>query len=92
MSTAGMRILLQDIRNGLYLENSGVWNHDLNAALDFGSSQRAIDYAEQNKIKEARVVAVFRSGNYAELVSYPISTAQVVCPEIPADPRVSESV
>jgi hypothetical protein len=72
-----MRILLQHTKTGLYLDDSGAWVKDINQALDFGNSQRAIEYARTNHILEAHVVAAFPSGPHLECVYFPIESRPV---------------
>jgi hypothetical protein len=69
-----MRILLQDTKTGLYLQNETVWTHSIDEAFDFGHSQRALEYAGNRQLSETRVVAAFLDGGY--LNSIPLNTVR----------------
>ena len=54
-----MRILLQQIDNGLYFKENGVWTRDAAEGMDFLSSTKAIDYCMANRISGVQLVLKF---------------------------------
>jgi len=54
-----MRVVLQHAKTALYLKRAGTWTTDVSAALDFGSSKRAIKYLKQNNLWEVQVLVAF---------------------------------
>ena len=54
-----MRIVLRDIKSGLYLQQPGEWTEDLNAARTFKHSAEAMDVARQNGLEGLEVLLAF---------------------------------
>lgn len=65
-----MKILLQDLRNGMFCKGPQSWTFDKDEALDFLTSDDAIRFARQNNLKETRLVAHFREHNYQIQIPY----------------------
>ena len=68
-----MRILLQDKKTGLYFDKSGVLTHEIEAAEDFGTSQRAMDHARLKHLCGAQVVATFLDNPYVNSIAFDTS-------------------
>lgn len=54
-----MRILLQEINNGLYFKENGVWTRDAVEGMDFLSSTKAIEYCMAHRISGVQLVLKF---------------------------------
>ncbi len=63
-----MRIVLQDVRSGLYLGEAGLWTADLRDAWDFKSSNRAIRFVEQHRYNGLRVLVAFVEAAFIDMV------------------------
>jgi hypothetical protein len=59
-----MRVLLQQINNGLYFKEPGVWTGDAAGGMDFLSSTKAIDYCTANRISGVQLVLKFEEQLY----------------------------
>ena len=68
-----MRILLQDKKTGLYFDKAGILTHEIEAAEDFGTTQRAMDHARLKRLSSARVVATFLDNPYVNSIAFDTS-------------------
>ena len=68
--TRAMRLLLQQTKTGLYFQRPDIWTRNLRVATDFGTSQRAIEYATSNRMRDVRPVAAFFEGSYIDSVAF----------------------
>lgn len=59
-----MRILLQQIKTGLYFKDIGAWTREAVEAMDFLSSTSAIDFCMMNKISGIQLVLKFEEQRY----------------------------
>lgn len=66
-----MRILLQHIRTQLYLKSLGNWTANPYEAFDFEHSQRAIDFAGENKLQGVQILVKFIDSQFDEAVQLP---------------------
>jgi hypothetical protein len=66
-----MRILLQHIRTQLYLKSLGNWTANPYEAFDFEHSQRAIDFAAENKLQGVQILVKFIDSQFDEAVQLP---------------------
>jgi hypothetical protein len=82
-TSAGMKILLRQKKTGLYFQHPGIWLREIEAASDFGNSQKAIDHINAQCLSGVQVVAVFVGGGYVESVAFQIESL----PRLPARAR-----
>ena len=68
-----MRILLQDKKTGLYFDKSDVLTHEIEAAEDFVTTQRAMDHARLKRLTSAQVVATFFDNPYVNSIAFDTS-------------------
>ncbi len=54
-----MRVLLRDVRTGLYFREPAAWTAETDQALSFKHSAQAMDRARQHRLAEAEVVLSF---------------------------------
>lgn len=73
-----MRIVLQHIKNSLYLHSSGGWTHDLHEAFDFRDSKRAIKYAREHKLTGVQVLVAFIENRWVETIALRIDPPEPV--------------
>lgn len=73
-----MRIVLQHIKNSLYLHSSGGWTHDLHEAFDFRDSKRAIKYAREHKLTGVQALVVFIENRWVETIALRIDPPTAV--------------
>ena len=66
-----MRILLQHVGTQLYLCDSGKWTPNHFEALDFGQSQRALDFARDHNISDVQIAVKFPDSQFDEVVPLP---------------------
>lgn len=66
-----MKILLQQIRTRLFLKNAASWTANPYEALDFESSQRAIDCAATERLTGVQIVVKFIDGQFDQIVPLP---------------------
>ncbi len=59
-----MKVLLQDIKTGLYLQGVSGWTTDPNAALDFETTSRAFQFWRDNDLLDVRLVLRYKGGQY----------------------------
>lgn len=59
-----MRVLLCNLKTGLYFQSSGAWTADADSAQDFGSSLKAALFALENKLEGAEVYLDFGDHEY----------------------------
>jgi hypothetical protein len=76
-----MRIVLQHAKTALYLKGAGTWTADVSAAMDFGSSKRAIKYLKQNNLSGVQVLVAFVEPACIDTVAL----------QLPAPPREAAS-
>ena len=69
-----MKILLQHGRTQLYLRSVEDWTPDPNQAFDFGSSQRAIEFAREHYIVSAQIAVKFVDPEFDEVFPMPAVT------------------
>jgi hypothetical protein len=67
-----MKILLQNIKTGQFLEQSDHWTKTFEAAQDFGNTEKALKFATTHKLSHVQVVAAFPSAGYVDIVGYPV--------------------
>ena len=65
-----MRILLRSSRDHTFCKGPGAWTSDKNEALDFLTSDQAIEFARQNHLPEVQVVAQYRDNDYQIQIPY----------------------
>jgi hypothetical protein len=85
-----VKIVLQHVKTGLYLQGPGTWTKSLDEALDFGHSQRAIDYATTYRLSGVQMVVVFVDPDCVESISVAIPAthqAQAASRERPFNSR-----
>ena len=70
-----MRILLQHVRTKLYLKSLGTWKANPYEAYDFEHSQRAIDFASENKLQGVQILVKFIESQFDEAVQLPAAPA-----------------
>jgi hypothetical protein len=66
-----MKILLQDMRTGLYFRSLDAWTNSIVDAHDFKFSEKAIAYAVEHHIPDVQIVMVFRESGHVETVPFP---------------------
>lgn len=66
-----MRILLQHIRTQRYLRDAGDWTANPLDALDFQTSQEAIDFVRENDLPEVQIAVSFAISQFDEIVPVP---------------------
>src|SRR2546425_5323905 len=54
-----MKIVLQHTKSCLYYVGSGTWTRDLGEAFDFCHSQRAVDFARQQRLTGVHAIVAF---------------------------------
>jgi len=59
-----MRILLQQKKTGLYFKDIGAWVRNSSEAMDFVSSNAAIDFCATNKLAGLQLVLKFQEQKY----------------------------
>ena len=70
---AGMRILLQNTKTGLYFQNPNSWVDRIEVASDFRTSQKALEHLQLKCLTGVQVIAVFIGGSYVESVAYQLN-------------------
>jgi hypothetical protein len=63
-----MRILLQNVRNKLFLRGEDVWTADPDAARDFQRSQDLYDFVSEHQLQDVQLVVKFSSPLQFEVV------------------------
>lgn len=59
-----MKVLLQDLKSRLYLQGVAGWTADLNEALDFGNTSRAIEFWKDNDLLNVQIVLRYSGTAY----------------------------
>ena len=54
-----MNIVLQHSTTGEFLQQLGVWTSNLEQAMDFGTSARAIKFLRQHHLSDVQVLVAF---------------------------------
>lgn len=72
-----MRIVLQHIKTALYFRSPGEWTKHVTEALDFSSSQKALNYIGQHHLEAVQVLVVFVEHAYVETVALQMPTRQI---------------
>ncbi len=67
-----MRIVLREIKTGLYLQQPGEWTPDLNAARTFKHSAEAMDVARENGLEGLEVLLAFDEPASQQQVALPL--------------------
>lgn len=62
--SATMKVVLQNKLSRFYLAEDGKWTADHLKVRDFGSSLRAMDFLQTNKVENAQVVLKFQDTKY----------------------------
>jgi hypothetical protein len=70
-----MKIVLQDTKTHCFFGDSGEWTPDVKTAVDFGNSQRAIDFAKAHSLNQVIIMVAFVKGPYLESIALPIDSA-----------------
>lgn len=65
-----MKILLKSLRSGKYCRSAGEWTDRQDEALDFMTSDEAIRFAQQHRLREVQVVAQLRDQHYFIQIPY----------------------
>ena len=65
-----MKVLLQNIKTGLFFKETGVWTDDCTEAREFPNSLSAINFCNANGLKEVQVLLKFKQPRYD--VSLPV--------------------
>ncbi len=67
-----MRIVLRQIKTGLYLQQPGAWTHELKEALTFKHSAEAMNVARQHQLEGLEVLLAFEEPLGQQSVSIPL--------------------
>jgi hypothetical protein len=59
-----MKVVLQNKLSRFYFGNDGRWTADHSKARDFGTSLKAMDFLQANKVEQAQVVLKFQDTKY----------------------------
>ena len=65
-----MRVLLRDVRTGLYFREPQGWTAETEKAQSFKHSAEAMNLARKHRLEEAEVILSFEESSYA--VSLPL--------------------
>ena len=65
-----MKILLQDLRSGMFCKAVHEWTKDRNEALEFMTSDDAIAFARKHGLHEARIIAQFQNNDCQIQIPY----------------------
>jgi hypothetical protein len=65
-----MRVLLRDVRTGLYFREPQDWTAETQKAQSFKHSAEAMNLARKHRVQEAEVVLSFEESSYT--VSLPL--------------------
>ncbi len=68
-----MKILLQHTRTQLYLRGLGDWTANPQEAFDFQHSQKAIDFARENRLSGVQIAVKFVDSEVDEIVPLPVA-------------------
>ena len=68
-----MKILLQQTNTGLYLENSDTWTKEFDAAMDFGNTETAFEFAKIHRLENVQIIAAFPGKDCIDVVCYPVA-------------------
>lgn len=68
-----MKILLQHVLTSYYLCDWGGWSEDSQQALDFGHTQKAIDYTREHRLSGVQLAVRFADSDGDALFSIPSS-------------------
>jgi len=70
-SNGSMKMLLQHIRTKLYLRSLESWTANPHEAHDFQHSQRAFDFARENKLTGVQLAVKFVDSEFDEVFPIP---------------------
>lgn len=70
-----MKVLLQHIQTGFFLQPDGEWNAEYTTARAFPNSLSAIHFSQENNFKNVQVVLKFKQSRYD--VSLPVSPRKI---------------
>ena len=62
--TVFMRVLLQNKKSRLFAQEAGTWTISIEEAFAFINSDKAIDFAFENKLSDVHLVFWFKEQNY----------------------------
>ena len=68
----GMRIVLRDIKTGLYLQEAGEWTQDLKNARTFRHGAEAMDLAREYRLQGLEVLLDFEDPPAQQQVTIPL--------------------
>ena len=66
-----MRVLLRDVRTGLYFRESEDWTAETEKAQSFKHSAEAMNLARKHRLEEAEVVLSFEESKYTVALPLP---------------------
>ena len=66
-----MRVLLRDVRTGLYFQEPPGWTAETQKAQSFRHSAEAMNLARKHHLEEAEVVLSFEESSYAVALPLP---------------------
>ncbi len=67
-----MRIVLREIKTGLYVQQPGEWTRDLRQARTFKHSAEAMDVAREHDLEGLEVLLAFDEPPTGQQVSIPL--------------------
>ena len=65
-----MKVLLQNKKTRLFLEEGGSWTSKLEAAFGFINSGKAIDFAFEHQLADVHVLLWFKEQNYSLTIPF----------------------
>jgi hypothetical protein len=65
-----MKVVLQNMKTRLFVEESGTWISKIDRARGFINSGEAIDYAFQHKLTNVEVILWFPEQNYSLTIPF----------------------
>ena len=66
-----MRVLLRDVRTGLYFQEPENWTAEAGQAQGFRHSAEAMDWARQHGLEQAEVILAFEESAYSVALPLP---------------------
>ena len=70
-----MKIVLQHTQTLLYFQSPGTWIADIGSAFDFGHSQKALEFAQENNLAGLQVVVAFIEDNTLDTIPFSFEAA-----------------
>ncbi len=71
--TSGMRVLLRDLKTGLYFQEAAQWTAEAQQAQSFKHSAEAMDFARKQRVANAEVVLAFDEPSFSVALPLPRS-------------------